>query len=63
MADARAHTSDDVAGVGIPEIRNIQLVKFLSSGDSAIAQAVRRVLLEAEQSLDNYAAHGSSPIS
>lgn len=63
MADAPARTSDDVAGADVPEVSNIHLVKFLSSDHPAIAQAARRVLLEAEQNRDNYAAHGSSPVS
>jgi len=53
--------SDDVTGIGLPELGDLRLTALLSSSHSAIAQAVRRVRSDTERHTENYAAFGNTP--
>jgi FXSXX-COOH protein len=50
----------EVDGV-LPEIGTVALVELLRSEDSALADAVRRLVREADRPEQSYAAFGSTP--
>ena len=56
--------NDDARGLpetGLPDLTEIPLRQYLSAGQNALKNTVRRVVEEVERAEGNYAAHGSSP--
>lgn len=45
----------------LPKIDAISIIELLRSEENALAQAVRRTLTKADE-VDNYSAHGSTPL-
>jgi hypothetical protein len=56
MADPVADSS-----ISLPDLANERIVDILGSGDSSLANAVRRVQLEMSASTGYYAAFGNAP--
>jgi hypothetical protein len=57
MADPVADSS-----ISLPDLANERIVNILASGDSSLANAVRRVQLEMIDSTGYYAAFGNAPL-
>lgn len=51
----------DEEAITVPELVNHALITVLNSRDSALANAVKQAVLDAAGSIENFAAHSSSP--
>jgi FXSXX-COOH protein len=61
MPDLGRDRVERVVAEELPRLEEIPLAELLRSADSALAQAIVRVL-EADEREESYAAHGSSPV-
>lgn len=60
MHDERTVPQDDEPA-GIADVRRLPLDVLLDTDDSALANALRRVLRDLSQPGENYAAHSTAP--
>lgn len=61
MHDERTLPQDDDAPATIADVRSLSLDVLLHTDDSALTDALRRVLSDLSRPGENYAAHGSTP--
>jgi FXSXX-COOH protein len=61
MQDRGEGPDDAEVGGVLPEIGAVALIDLLRSEDSALADAVRRVVRDADQPEQSYAAFGNTP--
>jgi hypothetical protein len=59
--DEELHADSGDMETALPKIDDISIIELLGSKEGALAQALRRLLTNAD-AVDNYSAHGSSPL-
>lgn len=61
MHEASGFSPDDEVNATIPDVSNLPLDVVLGVDDSALSNALRRLVREMNRPGENYAAHGTTP--